>query len=68
MPEVMSLCPTAEVLQEERDTSPAWGDTNITVTLALVQRQCWCLKRQPHTALRSDVGTKYDGLVSTSTT
>lgn len=61
-------CPSAELLQEGRDTSPAWGHTIVTATLTLVQMQCWCSKAQPCTVLRSDVGTKRDGLASTSTT
>lgn len=52
MLEVMSLC-SAELLQEERDTNPTWGHTNISVTLALVQMQRWCSKVQPCTALMS---------------
>lgn len=36
VPEVMPLCPSAELLWEEMGQSPAWGDKNIITALVLL--------------------------------
>lgn len=57
-----SFCSSAELLQEKRYLSPAWGDAPTIVTLTSLQIQSYCWKAQPYTPLLSDVDNKCDSL------